>query len=154
MAITFAGMRQSAREAARILAAHGATAMTDVTGFGLAGHLGEMLNASRAQAELDLAAVPIYPQARELAAAGITSTLLPENLALRGIVRTDIDAETRALLFDPQTAGGLLAGIPQSRVVECIAALRAGDYAEARIIGRVLEADGADAGIVTRNAPR
>jgi len=148
------GMRQSARAAARILAAHGATAMTDVSGFGLVGHLGEMLNASGATAELDLAAIPIYPQARELAAVGIGSTLLPENLALAGILRTDIGAETCALLFDPQTAGGLLAGIPHGRAVECIEALRAAGYADAAVIGQVIAADGTDAGIVTRNALR
>src|SRR5262249_58980493 len=79
-------MRQSARTAAQIFAAHGATAMTDVSGFGLAGHLGEMLKASRAAAELDLAAIPLFAGARELAKAGIASTLVPENLAGGGII--------------------------------------------------------------------
>jgi selenide,water dikinase len=144
------GMRQSGSEAARILAAHGATAMTDVSGFGLAGHLGEMLKASRATVELDLAAIALYPEARALAAAGITSTLLPENLNV-GIVHGDLSELERALLFDPQTAGGLLAGIPQSRAAECVAALRAARYAEAAAIGRVLAAGAAEPGIVTKN---
>jgi selenide,water dikinase len=128
--------------------------MTDVSGFGLVGHLGEMLKASSATAELDIAAIPLYPQARELAAVGIGSTLLPENLALAGILRTDIGAETRALVFDPQTAGGLLAGIPQSRAAECVAALRSAGHGDAAVIGRVIAADGTDAGIITRNALR
>jgi selenide,water dikinase len=153
IARALAGMRQSARAAARILDAHGATAMTDVSGFGLAGHLGEMLQTGGATAELDLAAIPLYPQAWELAAAGTASTLLPENLPRGDIMRTDLGAEACALLFDPQTAGGLLAGIPQSRADECVAALRAARYADAAAIGRVIAADGTGAGIVTKNAP-
>jgi len=143
------GMRQSAGTASRILAAHGATAMTDVTGFGLAGHLGEMLKASRAKAELDLAAIPLYPEVGDLAAAGVASTLLPQNLAMAGIVRSDVNAAGRALLFDPQTAGGLLAGIPQSCAAECVAALRAAGY-DAAAIGQVLEAGAAEPTIVTK----
>lgn len=148
------GMRQSGREAARILVAHGATAMTDISGFGLAGHLGEMLQASRATAELDLAGIPLYPEARDLAAAGIASTLLPENRVLGGIMRLDINEVTRALLFDPQTAGGLLAGIPQGRAAACVAALRAAGYADAAAIGSVREASEAEPGIVTKNELR
>jgi selenide, water dikinase len=148
------GMRQSGREAARIFAAHGATAMTDVTGFGLAGHLGEMLKASAATAELDLAAIPLYPGARELAGAGIASTLLPENLALGGIVQTDLGADARALLFDPQTAGGLIAGIPAAEAAACVAALRAAGYTDAATIGQVVAAGGAEAGLVTKNSLR
>jgi selenide, water dikinase len=151
IARAIAGMRQSGRAAASILAAHGASAMTDVTGFGLAGHLGEMLKAGRAKAELDLAAIPLYPEARELAAAGIVSTLLPDNLDFDGIVRGDLNELERALLFDPQTAGGLLAGIPQSRAAQCVAALRAAGYADAAAIGRVLEAGAAEPGIVTKD---
>ena len=148
IARAIAGMRQSARSAAQIFAAHGATAMTDVSGFGLAGHLAEMLRASRATAELGFAAIPFYPGARQLAAAGIASTLLPQNLAIDGIMRGDVDEATRALLFDPQTAGGLLAGIPQSRAVECVTALRASGYAQATVIGSVQEAGKAEPCIV------
>jgi len=144
------GMRRSGRAAAKIFAAHGATAMTDVTGFGLCGHLGEMLTASAATAELDLAAIALYPGARELAAAGIASTLLPENLAAAGILRTDIDAAARALLFDPQTAGGLLAGVPSALAPECVAALRAAGDADAAVIGRVVEAGGVQPAITVR----
>jgi selenide, water dikinase len=142
------GMRQSARAAAQIFAAHGATAMTDISGFGLAGHLGEMLTASRATAELDLAAIPLYPGAHDLAKAGIASTLLPD-LSGGGILRGDLSQATRALLFDPQTAGGLLAGIPQSRAAECAAALIASGYADAVVIGLVREVG--EPCIVTKN---
>jgi selenide, water dikinase len=151
IAEAIAGMRQSARAAAQIFAAHGATAMTDISGFGLAGHLAEMLKASRATAELDLGAIPLYRQARSIAEGGIASTLLRENLASRGIIRGDLDPATRALLFDPQTAGGLLAGIPQSRAAACVAALTAAGYTDAAVIGSVHEAGEAEASIVTKN---
>jgi len=151
VARAIAGMRQSARAAADIFVAHGATAMTDVTGFGLAGHLGEMLKASRAKAELDLAAIPLHPGALALAHAGIASTLLPENLATSDIVRGDLREVTRAVLFDPQTAGALLAGIPQDRVAACIAALRSAGYADAAAIGSVCEAGEAQPSIVIKN---
>src|SRR5205085_731256 len=132
-----AAMCQSNRAAAAILIAHGAHAMTDVTGFGLIGHLGEMLTASGADAELDLPRLPLYDGALELARGGIASTLLPENLALARLLRGDTDAATRAVLFDPQTSGGLLAGLPAEPAETCVAALRAAGYDAAAVIGRV-----------------
>jgi len=131
-----AAMRQSNRAAAAVLRDHGASAMTDVTGFGLIGHLGELLAASLAGAELDPAAVPFYPGALELAQAGISSTLLPENLALASLLRGAVDAPVRTLLFDPQTSGGLLAGVPADRAAACVAALRE-VYPQAATVGRV-----------------
>jgi selenide,water dikinase len=142
------GMRRSARAAAQILAAHGASAMTDVTGFGLGGHLSEMLAASGAAAELDLAALPLYPGARSLAGGGIVSTLLAENLALAGVLHGDFDDVARALLFDPQTAGGLLAGIPAPAADACVAALRSASDPDAAVIGRVVEAGDAQPFVV------
>ena len=88
--------------------------MTDVTGFGLLGHLIEMLEQSGCRAIIAANNVPVYPHARELASAGLASTLLPENLALRSRIEAgpEIGDDQFALLFDPQTAGGLLAGVP------------------------------------------
>jgi selenide,water dikinase len=111
--------------------------MTDVTGFGLIGHLGEMLAASLAAAELDPTAVPFYPGALELAQAGISSTLLPENLSLASLLRGAVDAPVRTLLFDPQTSGGLLAGVPADRAAACVVALRANGYPHAASVGRI-----------------
>jgi selenide,water dikinase len=133
-----AEMRRSNRAAADVLLAHGATAMTDVTGFGLVGHLGEMLAASGVSAELDLTAIPFYDGARDLAHAGIASTLLPENLTLAAILRGEVDTTTRALLFDPQTAGPLLAGVSSERLETCVAELRVRGYRDVRIIGHVI----------------
>ncbi len=136
IAVALATMRQSNRAVAHILMAHGASAMTDVTGFGLLGHLIEMLEQALLRAVVRSGAVPAYPQARELAAAGVASSLLPENSSLASRIETALTSEVMALLFDPQTAGGLLAGVPWVRAEGCIAALRA-VAPEAAIIGKV-----------------
>ena len=131
-------MGNSNRAAAELSLAHDVTAMTDITGFGLIGHLGEMLMASGARADLDLASIPLYKGVLTLAREGLMSTLLAENLALAHLLHGDFDRPTRAVLFDPQTSGGLLAGIPSDRASDCIAELRANGYRHASIIGRVV----------------
>ncbi len=138
--VAMAEMRRSNREVARILAAHGATAATDVTGFGLVGHLIEMLDASGAAASIDFERVPAYPTALQLGQSGIASTLLPENLGRVGRIDAieSVDAAQLAVLFDPQTSGGLLAGIPADKVDACVAALRSGPAPAAAVIGAVL----------------
>ncbi len=107
-----------------------ASAMTDVTGFGLAGHLLGICEASGTGAMLDLAAIPVMDGAREMAAAGIRSTLFPENRAVAPYLpkggKTD-------LLFDPQTAGGLLAAIAPDEAAAALDALRQQGYPAARI---------------------
>lgn len=146
-------MRRSNREAAAILAAHGASAMTDVTGFGLGGHLLEMLEASGVDATVEAAALPLYPEVARLAAEGVASTLLPENLAAAGRVDwRGSPAWLPAVLFDPQTSGGLLAGIPESAVEACVAALRAGPAPEAAAVGAV-QARAGDAPALRIEAP-
>ena len=136
-----AEMSRSNRDVARILAAHGATACTDVTGFGLAGHLVEMLDASSAAARIGFERVPIYPPALQLARSGIASTLLPENLGRADRIDAieSRDAAQVAVLFDPQTSGGLLAGVPADRAQACIAELRSGPAPAAAVIGDVLK---------------
>lgn len=134
-------MQRSHAPIVEILQAHGATAATDVTGFGLAGHLLEMLEASNAFAQVDLSAVPLYPQARALAEAGMVSTLLPENLAQAGRLAAPsgvaLDALSLAVLLDPQTSGPLLVATPQDNAINCLAALRVAGATEAAIIGVV-----------------
>jgi len=133
-------MQVSNRAAVPCLRAHGATACTDLTGFGLLGHLVEMTRASGVDAELELDRLPILEGARETAA-GVLSSLQPANLRLRRALRNQ--AETLAhphypLLFDPQTAGGLLAGVPANTADACLAELRRLGYPQAARIGRVL----------------
>jgi selenide,water dikinase len=114
-----------------------AHAMTDVTGFGLAGHLLEILDASGCAAELQLAAIPTLPGALALAQAGHSSSLAPANRAATIGRVMGADSAAKALLYDPQTAGGLLAAVPEDQAAEVVAALRAGGDAAA-IIGRVV----------------
>ncbi|CUH85550.1 selenide, water dikinase SelD [Thalassovita mediterranea] len=86
-----------------------AHAMTDVTGFGLAGHLKEICEASGTGAELWVKALPLYEGAEELAASGVTSTLFEANLTYAPV--QNATGPRGMLLHDPQTAGGMLAAV-------------------------------------------
>jgi selenide,water dikinase len=136
-----ASMQVSARGAAECLRRFGATACTDVTGFGLLGHLVEMTKPSGVDAEIALRSLPVLDGAVDTVAAGIFSSLQPQNVRLRRAIH-NAEALSRdprfALLFDPQTAGGLLAGVPAGEATACVAELQRLGYAEAAIIGRVL----------------
>ncbi|WP_110813387.1 selenide, water dikinase SelD [Pseudoroseicyclus aestuarii] len=109
-----------------------ARAMTDVTGFGLAGHLAAICEASGCGAAIDLGAVPMMQGAEALAAAGVKSTLWQDNRDGAGPV-FGAAGQRGALLFDPQTAGGLLAAVPQEAAEELMTRLRAAGYPAARI---------------------
>jgi selenide,water dikinase len=135
-----ASMLRSNRAAGECFLRHHATACTDVTGFGLLGHLIEMLRASPGVgADLTLAAVPVLDGALEMMRAGVFSSLHPHNLRRRHDVENLESAaasgERFQILFDPQTAGGLLAGVPASRAESCLEELRGLGYAQAAIIG-------------------
>ena len=125
-------MRQEQHSAAAILTPE-AHAMTDVTGFGLAGHLLEMLDASRTAATLHLDAIPLLPGALDLAKAGHGSSLLPANLQAVSWRMTAPPDPRVDLLSDPQTAGGLLAAVPANRADDLVRALAAAGHEAARI---------------------
>ncbi|MGE0416843.1 MAG: selenide, water dikinase SelD [Acetobacteraceae bacterium] len=126
-------MRQGNAAALEVLRRHGAEACTDVTGFGLIGHLSDMLTASAVSAALRLVNLPVLPGARELAAKGIESTLAPDN---RRALPLEAEGVEAALLCDPQTSGGLLAGVPAEQAIACLDALHAAGI-EAAAIGVV-----------------
>jgi len=136
-------MLLSGREAAQCLRRHGATACTDVTGFGLLGHLLEMLTASRVGAEISMGGLPLLPGAAEAIRAGIVSSLHPENLRFRHTLNNP--DQPPPILFDPQTAGGLLAGVPAANASACLAELKRAGYAAATVVGNVVAAQGASA---------
>ncbi len=137
-----ASMLRSNAAAARVFRACGATSCTDVTGFGLLGHLVEMLRASGADAELDLASIPRLPGADALLERGIRSSLHEANAAFGAALDgVDPGGPRAALLFDPQTSGGLLASVPDERADECASALGAAGCGAAARIGTVLGAD-------------
>ncbi|MCZ6637242.1 MAG: selenide, water dikinase SelD [Alphaproteobacteria bacterium] len=133
-------MVQSNRQAAHCLFEHGASACTDITGFGLLGHLVEMTKASGVDVEIDLDSLPILDGAEETVRLGILSSLQPANVRLRRAIRNLDEAQNQErypLVFDPQTSGGLLASLPAAGADICLQALRDLGYIEAAIIGRV-----------------
>ena len=109
-----AGLLRSNADAALALQAVETHACTDVTGFGLFGHLLELCQASGCDARVDLSRVPLYDGALSLSQSGLRSSLYPDNRrADRALVSAGaLDADRLALLFDPQTSGGLLAAVP------------------------------------------
>jgi selenide, water dikinase len=136
-------MVQSAAASASCLLSHGATACTDVTGFGLLGHLLEMLRASDMDAVLDPETIPALNGALDLFARGIASSLHADNLATLAALDGGEAHPIAPLLIDPQTASGLLAGVPSLRAVSCLARLRALGY-RAALIGRIERAGTAE----------
>lgn len=135
-------MMQSNQEAARCLLRYGAKACTDVTGFGLLGHLVEMTRPSGVDATLDLSAIPVLPGAEETAAAGILSSLQPANIRLRRGIRDQgkwVNHPRYPLIFDPQTAGGLLASVPADQAEACVEELRRLGYPLTTVIGEVTD---------------
>ncbi|MCW5745033.1 MAG: selenide, water dikinase SelD, partial [Alphaproteobacteria bacterium] len=132
-------LRSSGPPAAAARAA-GVVACTDVTGFGLAGHLLEMLRASGLDAALSLSALPVLPGVAGLLARGFESTLAPSNrdagksaVAVGG---APADKTMTGLLYDPQTSGGLLIGIAANKADALLVALRADGAPDATIVGR------------------
>jgi len=105
--------------------------MTDVTGFGLAGHLAGLCDASGVAARVRLGDVPLLDGALELAATDVRSSLYPDNRADPRI--TAPDTPLAALMFDPQTGGGLLAAVP---------AKVANDLQDVWIIGDITDGTG------------
>ncbi|MGE0119485.1 MAG: selenide, water dikinase SelD [Dongiaceae bacterium] len=144
-------MLTSNRVAAEVFRRHVVTTCTDVTGFGLVGHLLEMLRASAVDARLSLAAVPVLDGALDVLGQGIASSLAPQNRALSGAV--DVGAAPAAdprvaLLYDPQTAGGLLAGVPADSVDACLSELRSSGVAQAACVGHITRSAAGAPGIV------
>ncbi len=133
-------MLLSNQRAAHCLQQFNATSCTDVTGFGLVGHLVEMTRASKVDAEIHMDAVPILEGARQTVAAGILSSLQPQNLRLRRAIE-NVEVASKhpdyPLLFDPQTAGGLLAGVPADKAQQCVEELKKVGYANACVIGEI-----------------
>ena len=135
VAATLAIMAQMQDREAEVLSpvAH---AMTDVTGFGLAGHVHAICKASGLDASLFRDAIPIYSGARELSDAGVSSTLMPANSS-----DTPLNGAHDALLYDPQTAGGLLAAVPKKQSAAVIEAL-IGQGCTGHIIGHLTTGTG------------
>lgn len=127
------------RTAGELMVTHGASAATDITGYGLMGHTFEMAIGSQMSIRLFVDSLPILPQALELAAAGMIPGGAKANREfLSGHWRSErpLDANLEHLLFDPQTSGGLLVAMPADRAEAFAAELRAAGELAAEI-GRV-----------------
>jgi selenide, water dikinase len=113
-------------------------ALTDVTGFGLLGHLLEICRGSNAAATIDFARLPLHPNTLQFARDGIVTGASDRNWASLG---QDVDlaphlgSAERALLTDPQTSGGLLVACAPNRVAEVLALFYAEGFAQAAVIG-------------------
>ncbi|WP_368345257.1 selenide, water dikinase SelD [Pelagovum sp. HNIBRBA483] len=123
-------MCQPQNVASQILS--GANAMTDVTGFGLAGHLAGICASSGCGAKIWLENVPVLEGAEVLSQQGVRSTLFEVNRANAGAIFGASGARAD-LLFDPQTAGGLLAAVPAAEVGSCMKSLVEAGYTAAHI---------------------
>lgn len=127
--------------AARAMLAVGVHAATDVTGFGLLGHLHNMLNASGTVGEISARAVPLLPRAREMAERGAIpggTTRNLESLAETVAFAAGVDPIDRVLLADAQTSGGLLIAVAGDRAGALVAALEREGTPAAAVIGRVV----------------
>lgn len=74
-----------------------------------------------------------------LASQGVASTLLPENLKLSEVLEGSVAPAMQAIIFDPQTSGGMLAGIPSAQAADCLQDLQAAGYHASAVIGQVEE---------------
>ena len=123
----------------------GVHAMTDVTGFGLAGHALEMARGAGCDLALDWAAVPLLPGVRALAAQGLVTGASGRNWAGYGaqvVLPGRFAAEDRALLTDPQTSGGLLVACAPDSLDAVLGVFHRHGFEQAAVVGRVLDASG------------
>ncbi len=136
---TMAALNRPASEAMQKV---GVNAATDITGFGLMGHLKSMVKGSGVAAEVNLGALPVLPGARELLDQGVAPGGTHRNLSsVEDVVTWDesLTDNDRLLLCDAQTSGGLLISVPAQRVDALVAALREEGAACAAVVGRVTD---------------
>jgi selenide,water dikinase len=127
-------------KASRAMVNVGAHACTDVTGFGLLGHLAEVGETSGLSAEIDSKSVPIIPEALEFAHMGLIPEGMYANWEFRApmVDAGSIDEDTMAVLYDPQTSGGLLIVVPPEKTEAMMSELKKFGVA-ASLIGRMTE---------------
>jgi len=119
-------------------------AVTDVTGFGLAGHLLEICRGSKLAAQVAFAQLPLIPEAVMHARAGIATGASTRNWASYGTavsLAPTVEAWQQTLVTDPQTSGGLLVACTPQSVAEVLAAFRADGFEAAAVIGELTSGD-------------
>jgi selenide,water dikinase len=133
-------MAQLNRTACALMVEAGANSATDITGFGLAGHALEMATASKAGIRFHARHVPVWPQAEVLIREGVKTGVTlgdAQTTAERIAFSEAISAERRALFFDPQTSGGLLIAIAESKAITLLQRLIDAGIPDAAICGEV-----------------
>jgi selenide,water dikinase len=141
---------KSNRSAALCLREYGSQCCTDVTGFGLIGHLIEMIDSGsdRVSAVLNLNQIPLLPGSVELSASGIQSSLFTSNFSASCAVDfSDGNDFMYKILYDPQTSGGLLASVPENCAEDVISKLHNLGYGQASVIGSVKQRNQSDSKI-------
>ncbi|WP_409482675.1 selenide, water dikinase SelD [Noviherbaspirillum sp. ST 5-3] len=119
----------------------GVHALTDVTGFGLLGHLLELARGARLSARLNMSQIPLLPEVHELAGQGYVTGASGRNWAGYGQdvrLADEITATQKALLTDPQTSGGLLVSCEESVVPDVLALFQREGFGHAAVIGEML----------------
>jgi len=131
------------RTAAEVMAAFEVHACTDVTGFGLLGHLAEMVSSSAKGVRLFSTQVPVIPEALDYASMGLIPAGAYKNKEFREAmvaVEPGVDRARQDLLFDPQTSGGLLISVNGTQAADLVKALKDAGADESAEIGEVLAA--------------
>jgi selenide,water dikinase len=157
LAAAESSMRALNRIAAELMAAAGVTTATDITGFGLAGHLGEMAAQSGVEIEIYGAALPVFPGVLDLIRAGVISGAVERNREYAAsFVRRDKTAgeDLETLLYDPQTSGGLLIAVRPSKAPALLAALHRKGVPAAAVVGRVVRKAARPRILLRARAPR
>jgi selenide,water dikinase len=131
------------KKASEQMQAVGVNACTDVTGFGLLGHAGEMIEGTDVGMVVDSGAVPYFPEAKELAEMGMIPGGLHRNRDFRKNmvdIAESVPQYLADILFDPQTSGGLLIAVPEAKAADLLKRLKKEGVMEAAVIGEVVPA--------------
>ncbi len=140
MAGAVANMAALNRPASEAMQKVGVNAATDITGFGLLGHLKSMVKGSGVTAEVNLSAVPVLPGTRELLERGVAPGGTHRNVgSVNDVVDWDsaLTDDDRMLLCDAQTSGGLLMSVPAEKASALVTALKTEGASCAAIVGRI-----------------
>jgi selenide, water dikinase len=140
-----AGMATLNKDAAELMVELGAGAATDVTGFGLAGHLAEMAKNSGVDVDIRVAALPLYEGVERCIADGVMPGAVDRNQAYTmRWVQIETTHPSLPVVFDPQTSGGLLVALSPENAERYVQAMHARGHRRTCIIGRVMEQAGAE----------
>ncbi len=133
------------RDAAELMVRMGAHACTDITGFGLAGHLVEMIRAADLDAEIDLSALPVFAAVQDCLENDVLSGAIERNqeysmawVSWNGAAPADTAERNLQILYDPQTSGGLLVALPEENSREFVRELQARGHTATSIFGRLV----------------